>query len=365
MVGVSMASLIDLTRTTLQDLPDNEFETALPYQKSHALNYWFGKNKKMIHSGTEILRSILLDDSGNAKFVRPYQKTPINVANVQQQLTAPWVRVQTDWSIALEEFLANRKPARFIDLVKSKRTDALLSLAKLMERRAWLTPQSSTDDLNPRGLAYWISKLPPSGRANYDSTIDVDQDFSGRFIIWGDGTFTHTSKAGISPTTYSKWRNYCATYTAINSDFLTRMGRAFHETEFESPMTLEDLREGYASNYRIYMAVDELVAFEALANAQNDNNGPDLDKFFGMTVFKRVPVLNAPVLKEDTSNPVYGVNHACFKPFVREGLWMKESEPMVDKEQHLVETTFNDSQFQYMATNVRECGFVLHNALST
>lgn len=354
--GISNTDLLDLTRTTLQNLPDLTFEVALDFQEYPVCNYWFQRDKVEIESGTSIERNIILDTSGNARFVRLYQKTPINVADVQQKITAPWVQVQTHWSIERRESLRNRAPARYIRLIQSRRVDATVDLADLLERKAWDTPTSASDDLNPRGLPYWLSKR---------NTSSSGQGFDGQTIRFSGGS-TSTTKAGIdaSLAVNSKWRNYAFTYTAVNAEFVKRMRRAFHATKFRSPVLAKDLEKGPISKYRIYMSLDVLTEYEDLATKQNDNLGRDLDPYHGNTTFKRVPIVYTPQIDGDAHDAVYGVSHSKFFPFVLEGDWMRESEPMMDVEQHNVTTTFIDASFQFFCLNVREAGWVGHKVVT-
>jgi len=355
--GVSNSDLLDLTRTTLQNLPDLEFEVALKYQEYPVCNQWFASDKVQIESGTSIERNIILDTSGNARFVRLYQKTPVNVADVQQKITAPWVQVQTHWSIERREALRNRAPARYVELIKSRRVDATVDLADLLEEKAWASPSSATDDLNPRGLPYWLSKR---GAAAATVAGDAGQGFDAYLVRYGTGV--SNSKGGIDGSTSAndRWKNYAASYVAINAEFVRRMRRAFHATHFRSPTLARDLTKGPMSKYRIYMALTQLTEYEDLATKQNDNLGRDLDPFHGATTFKRVPITYTPQLDGATDSPVYGVCHNKFFPFTQSGDWMRESEPMTDVEQHNVITSFVDSSFNFFCTNVREGGFVLH-----
>lgn len=355
MPGVSNNDLVDLTRTTLENLPQMDFEYALQYQEYPVCNLWFGSDRKMIDSGESIKRNIALDTTGNARMVRLYQKTPIGVADIHHQITAPWVQAQTHWSIERREALRNRKPAAYINLLKSRRADATLDMADLLESKAMATPTSDSDDLNPRGLPYWISKR--------DDDSD-GQGFDGQTVRYSGGT-TSTTKGGIDASAEARWRNWAATYTAINAEFVQRMRKAFHATRFRSPMLAKDLQRGPSSKYRIYMGLDELVAYEDLATKQNDNLGRDLDPFHGNTTFKKIPITYMPVLDDDADNAVYAVNHGKFMPFVQEGDWMRESDPMMDVEQHNVITTFVDCSFQFFCLNVRESGFVLHNPIAS
>jgi len=352
--GVSNADLLDLTRTTLQNLPDMEFEVALDFQEYPVCNLWFQRDKVQVDDGTSIERNIILDTSGNASMVRLYQKTPINVADVQVKITAPWVQSQVHWSIERREALRNRKPSRYIELLRSRRVDATVDLSDLLERKAWATPTSESDDLNPRGLPYWLSKLETSA---------TTAGFNAMRVRYAGGT-TSTTKGGIDGNTNAKWKGYAFVYTAINADFVRSMRRAFHATHFVSPITAYDLRKGPAVNYRIYMGLDELVEFEDLSTKQNDNLGRDLDPFHGTTTFKRVPIIYTPQIDDDDHDAIYGVAHNKFYPFVMEGDWMRESDPMSDVEQHNVMTTFIDCSYQFFCKNVREAGFVGHKVVS-
>ncbi len=361
-VGIANSDLVDLTRTTQKNLPDLEFETALEYQKYPVCNIMFAKDKRQVESGTSIQRNIILDTSGNARHVRLYQKTSINVANVQNLITAPWVQAQTHYSIERREALRNREPAKFVELIKSRRIDGKLDLADLFEETGWESPANANDDLHPYGIPYWISHLD-----NSESSAGA---FSGDTVRYTGGT-TSTTKGGIDGSTKTKWANWAATYTAINADFVKRLRKAFHATSFTSPITVDDLKGGYASNFRLYMNLDTLTEYEDLVTNQNDNLGKDLDPFHGMTTFRRVPIIYTPQLdsyspgnSSTTSDPVYGLNHEKFFPIVQEGDWMREEDPMSDVEQHNVITTFIDSSYQFFCKNVRQGGFVLHKLLA-
>lgn len=372
--GISNSDLVDLQRTTLENLPSLDFEYALNYQQYNVVNEWFKSEKVQVGSGTSIVRNIILDSSGNAKHVRLFQKTTLNISDVQTRITAPWVQVQTSYSIERREALRNRKPAMYIELLKSRRVDGMVSLADLLETTAWATPQSTTDDLNPLGLPYWLSKVLPAGGSGFSAAIDVPGAFSGRRVIYSGGTTDTTSVGGINPTTagqaqvngltVGKWRNWADNYTAIDGDFVKKMRKAFHATSFKSPMLASDLKDGPTSKYRIYMGLQNLTDFEDLTTKQNENLGSDLDKFHGITTFRRVPVVYTPQIDNDADAVVYGINHAKFFPITLDGDWMRESDPMMDVEQHNVITTFIDGSYQYFCTNRREGGFVLSHILA-
>lgn len=367
--GIPNSDLIDLQRTTLENLPNLDFEVALQYQSYLVCDKWFGQDKIKIESGTSIKRNIILDDSGNAIHVRLYQKVPVNVADVQFQITAPWVQARTHYTIERREALRNRAPARYVELLKSRRVDGMVSLANLIEQDGWKSPENSSDDLNPRGLPYWLNKVIPAAGVGYDAAIDITTGgFVGRRVLFNDGTQTITDVGGINPTAQAKWRNYAAVYSAVSTTDLVRaMRKAFYATSFQSPMLVKDLERGPKAQYRIYAGLDELVALEELAHTQNvgsDLLGPDLAKFHGVTAFRRVPLEYAPLLDADTSDPIYMVNHNNIYPFVQDGDWLRENEPMSDVESNNVFVTIIDNSYQFFNKNRRTSGAVIHKALA-
>jgi hypothetical protein len=167
----------DLDRPSADDpgeSPQARLRGGSQHQQYNVVNEWFKTDKVQVDSGTSIVRNIILDTSGNARHVRLFQKTGLNVADVQSRITAPWVQVQTSYSIERREALRNRKPAMYIELLKSRRIDGMLSLAELLEQRAWLAPDSTpADDLNPYGLPYWLSRRPRPTVPGYVGAIDV------------------------------------------------------------------------------------------------------------------------------------------------------------------------------------------------
>jgi hypothetical protein len=121
-------------------------------------------------------------------------------------------------------------------------------------------------------------------------------------IAAGTSTTSLTSKGGIDPTANAKWRNWADVYTAIDGDFVKKMRKAFHATGFKSPMLASDLKDGPTSKFRIYMGLNTLTDFEDLTTKQNENLGSDLDKFHGITTFRRVPVVYTPQLDADPTH---------------------------------------------------------------
>jgi hypothetical protein len=363
--GIKNSELLDLLATTLPDLPDNEFEVAWDYRDYEVCNRWFKSDKIEVDGGVTIDRRIMLDDSGTARYVRLYEPSTPNVVDVQKKISVPWCQLETSWSIERREILRNRSSAKgFIKMLQVRRVDSMVSLANLLEEKAWATPNDASDDSNPLGLPYWIC-LGPDG-------TNEDGSFNGQTVRYGDGS-TGTVRAGLDSSTYEKWRNWTAQYTAVNRTLIKRMRKAFRSVRFKSPVVVKDMTEGPSSNFRIYMPLDVAVEFEEIAHGQNDNLGGEIAAFGGATTFRRVPLIDIPQLDTFTvtdgggnsfsPEPIFMVNHGQFYPIVQEDDWLVESDPETDRTLHNVFTTFVDGSHQFMSSNLRTCGAVLHRAI--
>lgn len=369
MAGVKNTQLLGLLATTLPDLPNLSVEHTQELAHYEVMDKWFATDKKEIHDGVSIQRAITLDETGNAQHVRLHQKTPINIQDRQHQITAPWVQVQAHWSVEKREILRNRGKARFVDLISDRRLDAMMSLCTLLEKRAWTAPSSATDDLNPMGLLYWMNFLA-------DGETATSGGFNANTIRYGDGT-TSTTKGGIdaSATGNSRWNGYADIYDSVSGTLAARMRSAYRQCNFRAPVTIDDMKQGFLSNFRIYAADEDIGLYEALMTTKNDDNfGPDIMKFHDITTFKRVPIIYAPVLDDynviggsatsNTPAPFIGVNHNHFFPFVQQDEWLVESDPMTDKEQHNTFTTFIDGSYNFFCNNVRQAGFIIHKTIT-
>jgi hypothetical protein len=350
--GVSNEDLADLIATTTHNLPKLDIQYAFKYQNYEVMNKWFKTDKVEFDSGTSILRDVVLDESGNARFVRLYQESTVNVVDVVSQLTVPWRQFELQWSVEHREVLRNSAPARFVNLLQTRRNEAQIGGANLLEERGWQSPDSSSDDLNPYGIPYWVPKITSAGEGFYG----------------GSDTNYATTTAGIDPATSgdntpsitggkAMWRSYCAGgtgyYEAVNATMVRTVNKAFIKTGFQSPYTLQDYKEEPFSNYSIYANADTVVALGELARGQNDNVGADLARYQGKTLFNGIPVVYIAFLDADTSNPVYLINHSVFKPFVLSGDFMRETGPVSSRNMHNVFTTFVDTSFNFICLNRR------------
>jgi len=356
-MSVNNTQLKDLLATTLKDLPKQKFEVMWTNQEYEFCRI-YQEDRQQIDGGTSILRNVMLDHSGNARYRRLFDVDQPLVAAVQKQIDVPWVQVSTNYSWDVVEILRNKNSAKgYINLMTSRRTDGLWSLADLIEERGWITPTSATDTLYPYGIPYYLNML---------GSGVTTAGFSGQTITYQDAT-TGTICAGIDASTESKWRNYAATYTKVDNALLRTLRRAVMATRFRAPPIMTSPGDDSPGTKRMYTSLDVNVELQDMADKRDDATAPkdlagkSLVDNQGVCYFNRIPIQYIPNLDGVTYNPIYVVDFKKFIPFVHDGYWMEESEPMTDRLQHTTYTVYLDGSHNNLCLNRRTCGFVVHN----
>lgn len=375
MSGVPNAALRELINTTLQRLPYGDIEYALAQRSFSVCNHWFRRDRMKSDGGTSIEKLIQLDRLGRARYVDLYGRIEHSQQDTLSKFTAPWVQMKTYWMVDRREILRNRGKAKIVDLLKSRRVDAMLEALEKFEADAFKAPASVSDTNFPRGLFYWLNAVPKTAVTGVNGGTSLainDSGFSGCQILYsGDaGATPGTNKAGIDGAEKDLWRNYADTFTNIDKTFVSKLRKAFRATKFQSPLDLSEIKEGPKSKQRIYMSMEDANAYEDLASNRGDTGiGPDVEPYNGATSFKRVPIEDHDSLDHSaaavTANPIIAVkpvvlvNHSHFYPVVEQGNWKREGEAMSDVNQPDVMITHVDWSWQYLCDNVRHAGAVL------
>ncbi len=261
-MGVKNADLADLIEITLADLPKQQFEVMWDHPQYEFCRIY--QNERMeIDGGTSIKRKVMLDFAGGAHYRRLYDTDEPDVEDVMQGIEVPWCQISTNYSWDIVEILRNKNNEKgFIDLMKTRRVAKLWGLADLIEERAWKTPTSATDDLYPYGVPYYLTFYTDGS-----GTFNTGEDFNGEFTKFQDGTYS-ASIAGLSATTYTKWRNYCAVYSNVDNAMLKKFRKAFLKTKFKAPLIINDPANTRNAAKRVYTDVDTSVELQDLADQQ-------------------------------------------------------------------------------------------------
>jgi hypothetical protein len=294
------------------------------------------RDKVKFDDGNGITRYLMVKTSGAARNVGLYEPDQVNVGTVLEEVTIPWRHSTTNYSYDRRELAMNAGESKVVDLLKSRRVDALISQAELMEHDFWSKPESIADKKPIFGIMYWIVK-------------NVTLGFNG-------GAPTGFS-GGAGGLVHDNWKNYTGQYAAVSkTDLIAKMRKAYRQCRFKSPVDVTDYRRkgGPGDKYRIYMNEDTIETFENVAENQNDNLGRDVASMDDSVVFKKNPIRWIPFLDDDTTDPVYMLNWEWFEPVFLKGEYMRESKPTQSPTQHTVDVVHIDTTWNLLCTNRRE-----------
>jgi len=343
MATLQADDIADLIKITQKDLGRLRW-TDLSYdlQEYIALPSLLQKERVAFGSGFGMQWNVMTGTSGAAKDVGLYEVDDVNVSDVMQTASVPWRHMTTNYAIERREVAMNTGAAQIVDLVKIRRHDAMVDLAKHMEDRFWSRPANSSDNKQMFGVPYWIVYNAAAG-------------FTG--LTAGGADFADVG--GLNPTTFDQWRNYSDTYTNVSStDLIRKWRKAATFTKFMTPHPNSPYggdRAGYYTNYDVIGPLEEVL------EAQNDNLGNDIASKDGKLLFRGVPVTWTPQLEGYAGDPVYGINWGVFKPAFLSGEYLREEGPNKAANQHTVFQTHVDMTMNIMCYDRRR-NFVLATA---
>ena len=331
-------AIADLIAVTQRDLGKMKWtEIATDLQDYVALPNILRKNKVGFQSGYGLQWQVMVKHSGAAKMTGLYAVDDVNVADVMVNATLNWRHATTNYAIERREIAMNRNPARIVELVKIRRADAMISLAVTMEENFWTLP--TVDSAEAHGVPYWV-------------VTNASEGFNG-----GHPT-GYSDVAGISRTTYPRWKNYTANYTNVSkTDIVRKWRKAATKTKFMSPTPIPTYNTG--DRYGFYTNYDVIGALEEVLEGQNDNLGNDIASKDGRLQFRGTKVTWVPYLDDDSTDPVFGINWGVFRPVFLQGEYLNESRPSKASNQHTVLQSHVDLTFNYECRDCRKL-FVLY-----
>lgn len=335
-MALTAKDIPDMVAATLDDLGRMKFQQIAQDLVSYEVfTKWFRQDKVMFSDGIGIQRTLMSRLSGNASHVGLTHVDNTNTNDILDQLNVPWRHAQTFWSFSYQMGLMNRGASLVVDVVQPRRADAMICLARELEDKAWASP-TATNKTDPYGLPYWIVKNSSTG-------------FNGGYPSG------HSTVGGVSFVDSPNFKNYTGQYVTVSKANLIKMMRTAHrKCNFVSPVDINDYRSGNGSRYRLYMNEATISNFEDVGEAQNENLGRDVASIDGMSMaFRGNPMRYIAKLDEDTTNPVYGVDHAVFYPVCLRGDFLRESGPIMAPSQHNWWNVFVDLTYNYICLDRR------------
>lgn len=337
-MAIQAADLADLGRLTLNDLGKLKWtDLTLDQQELIVMPMLMKKEKVQFDGGKGHQFNLMVSLSGNAQNIGLYQVIQPTVGETMIQGSVPWRHTTTNYSYDRRELAMNRGASQIVNLLKTRRTDAMIGLAKKMEEDFWSKPATSADTIKPFGVDYWIVKNASAG-------------FNG-----GDPSGFTAGAAGIATATYPRWKNYTDQYVAITKDdLITRWRKAATKTAFKPPVSVEQYNRG-AQRYGYYCNYTVIGALEGLLEGQNDNLGNDLASKDGEAMFRKVPVKYVPMLDStDTQQSIYGIDWSVFYPVFLQGEYMREEGPDKNPNQPSVYTVNIDTSYNWVCKDRRK-----------
>jgi hypothetical protein len=356
MAGVAYDALLDLLKTTLADYGKDAFEVMWGKQRYEYCERMQNSNFR-IDGGTSIKRNIMLDHTGQARFVQMFEVEDTTIGDVQSQMDVPWCSYRTKYAWDKKELLDQRGSQHgFIDLLLSRRTESLWSLADLLEEGGWKGRLSATDTRNPLGV--------PEALCMMDAA-ETTPGFKGQTIRYRGGT-TGTIFQGIDASTTAKWRNYACVYTTVDNALIKSLTRACLMTAFKPAWFVPQPGKDAIGPRRMYAGVDVVNDMIDIADAKDDNHAPNDARGRvrvngnGGVMFNGMPLIHIPDLDLATYSPIYAIDWTKLQIIIQDGFHMVEDEPMRAPSQPSVLQVYLNGAYQQLCQNRRTVGFVAH-----
>ena len=359
MATLTANDIVDLVAGTLLDLGPNKFsQIAQELQHYEVMGKWLKKDKMIFDDGRGIQRNLMSKLSNQAAHVGLTDTDNADIPDLMDQLNVPWRHAQTKWAFIYQtDILMNRGKSLIFNVVKPRRADAMISLAKELEAKAWVVPNTS-NKTEPYGLPYYVV---------YNATTG----FTGTYPTGPDGT-AHTTVAGVDLNDSPNFKNYSANYAAVSkTDLIKKMRTGHRKLGWMSPVTIDDYRGEMGQKLRIYTNETTVSSFEDLGESQNENLGrdvasmqagggksSDVKDMDGQVTFRKIPIVWIPQL-DDTAvftactNPVYLIDHSTFYPVCLKGDYLREQKPEKAPNQHNVFRVFVDLSYNYLCVDRR------------
>lgn len=246
-MALTDSQIKDLVLGTLKELGKLKFnQVAQKLQRYECMGRIMKQDKVSFESGNGIQRNLMVDHSNAAKNVGLYQKDAVNVGDVLKTVEIPWRHTTTNYAFDRRELAMNGGESKIVDLLKVRRTDAMLALIELMEDNFWGTPVDSSDKTTPLGVPYWLVKNSTQGF---------------------NGSYPACAPSGAGGLIHAKWANWTDQYTAVTkADLIAKMRKAYRYIGFESPVSIPDYRSGRGDQFRLYMNETTLECLKTWAN---------------------------------------------------------------------------------------------------
>lgn len=338
MPTLTSEDIADLTLGTLADLGENKWTDLTSDLQEHiAANELINENKFKIDSGKKIEFSAMIGNNASARWVGLNEPDNVGFGDNMKRPSVDWRHITCNMAIEERLVTMNASPRKIYDYVKEQKAGAMVAWIEKFEEAFWSKPTDDTDEVLPFGVKYWIV-------TNSYTTTPA--------IAGGNPTGFTSGCAGLSSSTYTRWKNGNVQYVAVTKvDLMRKLRKLAKLCNFKPPVAMPTYDRG--KGYGYYTTLDNQSAMEELAENQNDRLGTDLASMDGKVLFRRSPVEWAPFLDADTSAPFYGIHWGSFEVNYLAGEWMHQTGPKQAPGEHRTQHTHWDSSLNFVCKNRR------------
>ena len=336
MPGLSYSQIADAALLTLNSfVKKGSFVNMQTDLTNHVAVHEMWKKKKKVFTGGENWEfQVQMDHNHSAKPVGMFQQDSSALEDTMVTGEIPARHVNAHYIYDLREKAFQRGGAAIVDLLLTRHTAMMVSFFEYMEDMFWSKPTDSSDVLTPYGIAYWVVKNAVKG-------------FNG-----GNPTGFTSGRAGIDSSTYPRFSNYTAPYTAVSkTDLLRTMREAHRVTQFRSPVNHATPDMGMGNG--IYTNNDTIGLLEEVIETQNMNLGNDLASKDGQVMFKSTPITYTPKLDDDSTDPIYMLDWSKMSVGVMAGWEDQMTAPYMVPGKHLVRRVDKDVSLNMICTDPR------------
>ncbi len=326
----------DLVNTTQQNLIKRHAAVNLTTDLVDfvALREILGKHKQTFNGGLEWRFDIKTDHNHSARMTGLYENDGATIVDqmLHGSVGPRFLDAHYIYDVREPEF--QRGGLEIVNLIKSRYEAMKLSYLELLEHALWAAPTDSTDVKSIYGLPFWIQK-------------NTTQGFNG-----GDPAGFSSGRAGISTSTFSRWANWTDSSSEVSKeDLIRKMRKATRATNFRSPLSMSE--PTFKTGNGIYTCDSIIGTMEEILESQNMNLGNDLASKDGKTLFKSTPIVYAPLLDNDSDNPVYMVDWKYLTLGMMAGWAEHVTRPQQVPNKHTVRAVYLDSGVNMACTNLR------------
>ncbi len=299
-----------------------------------AVREMWEKRKKSFEGGLDWTFNAQMDHNHSTRSVGLYENDGSSVGDTMKEGKAGIRHVNAHYIYDQREPAFQRGGVSIVDLIKTRYTAMMVSWYEYLESVLWSKPVDSSDTKTPHGLLMYVVKNATEG-------------FNG-----GNPAGFTSGAAEIDSTAYPRWANWTAKYTSISKeDLMRKMRKAARKINFRSMVSHATPKLGGMGN-GIYTNDAVIGLMEETLEANNMNLGRDLIKD-DTVMFKGTPVIYAPKLDDDTTNPIYMLDWNWLAIGVMPGWENNLSKPEPVPGKHLVRRVDLDASLNMICTDRR------------